>query len=71
MQPIIIFKEPNSNGKIELTTEEFKKYISDAYEQGKEDGHVVGYYPITTTNPYYYTFTCNAGHASSNAKNAQ
>ena len=52
-------------------SEEFKKYISDAYEQGKKDGHVVGYYPITTTNQYYDTVTCNAGHSSSSAKDAQ
>ena len=37
MTPIILIKEKNGNGKIEITEEELKQIISDAYEQGYED----------------------------------
>lgn len=38
MKPIIIIKEKNTNGKFELTEQELKDLIEQAYEQGVEDG---------------------------------
>lgn len=52
MKPIVIAVE---NGKIVLTKEQFEKYLSDAYEEGKRDGTVtVPYLPTNfpSDNPY-------------------
>ena len=38
MKPIIIIKEKNANGKFELTEQELKGLIEQAYAQGVEDG---------------------------------
>lgn len=37
MKPIIIIKEKNANGKFELTEQELKDLIEQAYEQGVAD----------------------------------
>jgi len=38
MKPIIIIKEKNKDGKFELTEQELKDLIEQAYEQGVADG---------------------------------
>ncbi len=38
MKPIIIIKEKNSNGKFELTEQELKELVEQAYSQGLMDG---------------------------------
>lgn len=38
MRPIVIIKETNKEGKFELTEQELKVLIEQAYEQGFEDG---------------------------------
>ena len=38
MEPIIIIKETNKEGKFELTEQELKDLIEQAYEQGFEEG---------------------------------
>lgn len=40
MKPIIIYKELNEKGKIELTKKEFESYINMAYEQGYKDNGI-------------------------------
>ena len=55
MKPIVIFKGVNSNGKIELTPEEFKKYVEDAYENGYKDGNKTVTYAPTWTWTWPWT----------------
>ena len=38
MKPIIIIKETNKDGKFELTEQELKELIEQAYKQGFEEG---------------------------------
>ena len=62
MKPIVLVK--GNDGKVNITIDEFKKYIDDAYEAGREDGRRErGYYWNTITTPYYttdkVTITCN------------
>ena len=47
MTPIILIKEKNGNGKIEITEEELKQIVSDAYEQGYEEGKKQNPTPIS------------------------
>ena len=49
MKPVIII--PNREYKITLVTEDFKKYINDAYESGFQDGYEKG---KNEKEPYYY-----------------
>lgn len=55
MKPVVLIKETNKDGKIELTEEELKQLITDAYEQGYEDGkkqnQVPIYIPPISSNP--------------------
>lgn len=49
MKPVIII--PNREYKITLVTEDFKKYINDAYESGFQDGYEKA---KNEKEPYYY-----------------
>lgn len=51
MKPFVIYVEPNRNGKIVLTKEEFELYIQDAYERGYTDGKRAIIVPPTSTPP--------------------
>ena len=58
MKPVIITL--NSNGKVVMSVEEFKRHMDSAYNQGYSDGQ-----STTITTPYYgnqkwwYDVTCN------------
>lgn len=39
-KPKLIIKQPNENGKIELTQEELEVIVDDAYEEGYADGYL-------------------------------
>lgn len=63
MKPIIIYA---TDKKITLSTEEFEKYIRDAYDAGHKEGYNEGYaagkvygwwQTPTITTPYYNTTT--------------
>ena len=53
MKPVVLITEKNAKGMIELTEEELKQLIADAYEQGYEDGKKQNSAPIyiPTTEP--------------------
>lgn len=56
MRPIII--EVDKKKILNLTIEDLKKMLDDAYDQGYRDGynsHWYAYPYVTTTTPYYYT----------------
>ena len=46
MKPVILITEKNLKGMIELAEEELKQLITDAYEQGYEDGKKQNQTPI-------------------------
>jgi hypothetical protein len=47
MKPIVLMK--GNDGKVNMTIDEFKKYIDDAYDAGYEDGRRAHVYPWYTT----------------------
>ena len=49
-----IFLEKNSNGKVELTPDEIRKMLDDAYNEGFKDGKQEQFVPITYPS-YPYT----------------
>lgn len=53
----VVVVEKNENGKIELTKEELKKMLDDAYSKGYSDGRVRY---ETITYPNWYTTTSPA-----------
>lgn len=66
MKPIIIIKERNKDGKFELTEQELKELIEQAYEQGVADGRPKATLPQTQyDNPvdgiYYRKFNLGNG----------
>lgn len=51
MKPIIV--RENRDGQVMLTTEELRKIIDEAYEEGKKDGTVTKVtYPYWLYKPY-------------------
>ena len=60
MKPIVLMK--GNDGKVNMTIDEFKKYIDDAYEAGREDGRRErGYsYPWYTTTWSSGTVPCTS-----------
>ena len=54
MKPIIIGVK---NGKIELTLEEFRRFMNDAYDQGYRDNLSITY--NTTTDKWWNSPYCN------------
>lgn len=51
MKPVVLITEKNAKGTIELTEEELKQLIADAYEQGCEDGKKQNSAPIYIPTP--------------------
>ena len=52
MRPIIIGMK--DNGKIELTLDEFKKFMNEAYNQGYSDGHSSYTFTWANTNDKWW-----------------
>lgn len=56
MKPIVLVK--GNDDKVNITIDEFKKYIDDAYEAGREDGrNERSWHPWISTTPYYASST--------------
>ena len=54
MKPIIIYINNKDSNKIELTTEQFEKYLTEAYEQGYAEGKSDNTWHYPTLPVYYY-----------------
>lgn len=52
MKPIIL--EKDKDGNLQITVDEIKKMVQDAYESGYEDGSKP--VPITVPTPYPYPY---------------
>ena len=61
MKPVIL--KADQDGRIVITAEEIEKIVSDAYDQGYQDGKgsvTVTYEPQTTWNQSPPTITCDS-----------
>ena len=61
MKPVIL--KADQSGKILITAEEIEKIVSDAYDQGYQDGKgavTITYDPQTTWNKWPPTITCDS-----------
>lgn len=61
MKPVIL--KADQDGRILITAEEIEKIISDAYDQGYQDGKgsvTVTYEPQTTWNHWPPNITCDS-----------
>ena len=66
MRPIIIIKEKNTNGKFELTEEELRELVEQAYEQGVADSRPKATLPQSQYDrpedgTYYRGFSLGSG----------
>ena len=64
MKPMVIKVE---NGRVDITYEEFKKYVDEVYKEGYEDGkksipsYTVNSYPFSGISTYACADSCDDG----------